>query len=76
MTMGGTLIQYYVDREYLGRVMSILMMQFGLVSFGTFAAAVLAERVGVQWAVGAFAMVLVLMTILALVFLRRIRELD
>jgi len=76
MTMGGTLIQYYTDREYLGRVMSILMMQFGLVSFGTFAAAVLAERIGVQWAVGGFAMVLVLMSILALVFLHRIRKLD
>ena len=76
MTLSFTLIQYYVDPEYLGRVMSILMMQFGLTSFGTFAAGMIAENIGVQWAVGGFAMVLVLMSVLALVFVPRIRNLD
>lgn len=76
MTLSGTLIQYYVDPEYLGRVMSILMMQFGLVSFGTFAAGVLAEVIGVQLTIGGFAMVLLFMSVLALVFVPRIRNLD
>ena len=76
MTLGNTLIQYYVDDEYRGRVMSIYMMEFGLTSFGTFAAGVMAEGIGVQWAVGSFAAVLVVMAILALAFLPRIRKLD
>jgi len=76
MTLAGTLIQYYVDPEYLGRVMSILMMQFGLISFGTSAAGLLAEAVGVQWAVGGFAMALVLLSVLALAFVPRIRNLE
>ena len=76
MTLAGTLIQYYVDPEYLGRVMSILMMQFGLMSFGTFGAGLLAEIVGVQWAVGGFAMVLVLLSVLALAFGPRVRNLE
>lgn len=76
MTLSNTLLQYYVADEYRGRVMSIYMMQFGLSSFGTFAAGLLAEAVGVQWAVGGFAMVLVLLSILALAFIPRIRKLD
>ncbi len=76
MTLAGTLIQYYVDPKYLGRVMSILMMQFGLISFGTFGAGLLAEVVGVQWAVGGFAMVLVLLSVLALAFVPRLRNLE
>ena len=76
MTLGNTLIQYYVDDEYRGRVMSVYMMEFGLTSFGTFAAGVMAEGIGVQWAVGGFAAVLVVMAILALAFLPRLRNLD
>jgi MFS family permease len=76
MTLAGTLIQYYVDPTYLGRVMSILMMQFGLISFGTFAAGLLTEAVGVQWAVGGFAMGLILLSVLVLAFVPRLRNLD
>jgi len=76
MTLSNTLLQYYVNEEYLGRVMSILMMQFGLMSLGTFVAGLLAEAMGVQWAVGGFATLLAFLSILALVFLRRVRNLD
>ena len=76
MALSNTLIQYYVDPEYRGRVMSILLMQFGLMSFSTFLAGALAEVVGVQWAVGSFAIGLAFISILALSFLRRIRNLD
>ncbi len=76
MALSNTLLQYYVDDEYRGRVMSILMMQFGLTSFSTFLAGVLIERIGAQWAIGGLAMILLLVAVLALVFLPRIRNLD
>ena len=76
MTLGNTLLQYYVDDEYRGRVMSIYMMEFGLVSFGAFAAGVMSESLGVQWVVGGFAVVLTFLTILTLLFVPRIRKLD
>ncbi|MFC1984382.1 MFS transporter [Chloroflexota bacterium] len=76
MTLGNTLLQYYVTDEYRGRVMSIYMMEFGLASFATFTAGLLAEVVGIQWAVGGFAMVLALLSILALAFIPRLRKLD
>jgi MFS family permease len=76
MALGNTLIQYYVDDEYRGRVMSIYVMQFGLTSFGGFAAGMMAEVMGAQWALGGFAMVLVLVSLLALALLPRLRRLD
>ena len=77
MTLGNTLIQYYVDPEYRGRVMSVYMMEFGLTSFGTFAAGLMADTaIGVQWTVGGFAMVLIVISMVALVFAGRLRRLD
>jgi len=76
MTLANTLLQYYVADEYRGRVMSIYLMQFGLSSFGAFAAGLIAESVGVPWAVGGFAMVLVFLSILTLTFVPRLRNLD
>ena len=76
MTLSNTLLQYYVDDDYRGRVMSIYMMEFGLTSFGTFSAGLIAEAIGVQWAIGGFATVLVFLSILALAFVPRLRRLD
>lgn len=76
MALANTLLQYYSTDEYRGRVMSIMMMEFGLSSFGTFGAALLAEAIGVQWAVGGFAIVLVLLSILTLAFVPRLCKLD
>ena len=76
MTMANTLIQYYTDDQYRGRVMSLFMMQFGLSSFGTFAAGLIGQKYGVQWAVGSFAMLLIVLAIVALIFIRRLRKLD
>jgi hypothetical protein len=56
--------------------MSIYMMEFGLTSFGTFAAGVMGETWGVQWAIGGFAVGLVLISLVTLTFARRIRRLD
>lgn len=76
MTLGSTLLQYYTEDEYRGRVMSVFMMQFGLTSFGAFAAGLLAESMGVQWVVGGFAVTLVFLSVLALAFVPRIRNLE
>ncbi len=76
MTLGSTLLQYYVENEYRGRVMSLYMMEFGLTSLGTFIAALLADFIGVQWSVGGLAIMLVVASILMFVFMPHIRRLD
>lgn len=76
MALANTLIQHYVDDQYRGRVMSILLMQWGLMSFSTFIAGLVAESLGVQWAIGGFALVLIFLSIFALAFVPRIRNLD
>jgi MFS family permease len=77
MALGTTLIQYYIDPAYLGRVMSIMMMQFGLMSFSTFIVGVLTDVTGsVQWSMGSLAIILLALALLALVFFRRIRNLE
>jgi MFS family permease len=76
MTLSSTLVQSHVDSEYMGRVMSVFMMQFGFTSFSTFLAGLLTQGVGVQWATGSFAMMLTLVSILVLVFVPRLRRLD
>ena len=76
MTLGNTLLQYYVEDEYRGRVMSLYMMQFGLTSFAVFFAGVMVDLVGVQWSVGGLAILLIIVCTLAIVFLPRIRNLD
>lgn len=76
MTLSNTLLQYYTEDEYRGRVMSIYMMEFGLVSFGAFAAGVMVESLGVEWVIGGFAMALVLVSLLASAFIPQIRKLD
>jgi len=76
MTLGNTLLMYYTRDEYRGRVMSFYEMDHGLISLGTFVAGLLAEATSAQWALGGFAMILVFLSMLALVFFPRIRRLD
>jgi len=76
MALGNTLLQYYTEDEYRGRVMSIYMMEFGLTSFSAFAAGIMTEAIGVQWSVGGFAVTLVCFSILALFFVPKLRKLD
>jgi len=75
-TLANTLLQYYVDDEYRGRVMSIYIMEFGLRSFGIFLASLLAEEIGVQLSIGGLALILVLISSTALVFIPRLRNLE
>ena len=76
MTLGNTLLQYYVEDEYRGRVMSLYMMEFGLTSFAVFFTGIMADQIGIQWSVGGLAILLVILCVLVLAFVPRIRNLD
>ena len=71
-----TLLQAYTDESYLGRVMSIQSLGMGLGSFGSFVSGILAERIGVQWTIGSFAMILTFVSILVLLSLPKMRQLE
>jgi MFS family permease len=75
-TTGTALLQSHTDPQYLGRVMSIMMLNFGLSSLGTFFAGMLAERFSAQWAIGGFAMLLIAISFTGILFLPRLRKLD
>ena len=76
MTLGNTLIQYYVDPVYRGRVMSLMMMEFGLTSFGVFAAGILTDMIGIQWSVGGLAIILTIFSFFGIIFIPKIRKLE
>lgn len=57
--LSNILVQHYVEDAYRGRVMSILMMEWGITSFITLPIAIMAEAAGVQWAVGGAAALLI-----------------
>jgi MFS family permease len=75
MTLSNTLLQYYVQDEYRGRVMSLMMMEFGLTSFGVFFAGIMTDMIGIEWAVGGLAIILTFFSIF-LLFVPRMRKLD
>jgi len=76
MTLGTTLLQSYSEEKYFGRVMSLNMLDFGLSSLGTFFAGILTASVGAPLAIGGFAAVLAVVSLLSLVFFRRMRTLQ
>ena len=73
---GNSLAQNYTEPEYRGRVMSFMMMGLGFSSLGTFFAGAMAEAIGIEWAIGGLAMLLVLVSAGLLVFTPRLRELE
>jgi MFS family permease len=75
MSLSNILLMAYTERTLQGRVMSVYMMEFSLVSFGTFLVGVLAELVGVQWAIGATAVSLIAIAAFGLAFVPRVRRL-
>jgi hypothetical protein len=76
MSIGQVLIQSYSEPEYRGRVMSVWMMQFYLVQFGTFFVGIFAELIGPQLAIGGLAAGMVLSMGLIYAFVPTIRDLD
>jgi predicted MFS family arabinose efflux permease len=72
----GTLIQYYADHEYRGRMQSFTVMGSSLASLGTFLAGVMSDVIGVQWSIGGMAMFLTVVTILFFIFCRSLTTLE
>jgi MFS family permease len=75
-TTGNALLQEHTDPEYMGRVMSIMMLNFGLSGLGSFFAGILAEMVSAPWAIGGLAMVLVAFSLLAIIILPVFRRMN
>jgi hypothetical protein len=59
-----------------GRVMSLMMMTFGVTPLGTLPVSWLAEEYGVRWAVGGGGVALVLFAVLLYALSRTFRSLD
>jgi MFS family permease len=74
--VGFALIQYYVDPGYRGRVMSFMMLGFGLSSLGTVFGGILAETMGIEWAIGGLAIALAIVTMGMMAFSPHLRDLD
>ena len=75
MSLSTVLLQTYVDREYRGRVLSIYMMEFGLVALGVFAVGTIAEVVGLQLAIGGAAAILLVVALLLFPAFKTLRSL-
>jgi MFS family permease len=75
-TIGSALLQTYTQDIYMGRVMSILNMQWGLMSLCTFIAGMLAEVLDIQWVLGSMAILLVALSILFLTIFPGVRKID
>jgi MFS family permease len=66
MVLSSTLILTHSDPAYRGRVVSVSMMEFGLMPLGTLPSGAIADRVGVPWVVGVQgALVALLFTLVA-----------
>lgn len=76
MSMNNSLIQLAVDRHMRGRVMSMVMMIWGLMPLGVVPVSFLAERIGVGPALGLSAVALALLTVAAAALLPEIRAID
>jgi hypothetical protein len=76
MSLNNVLVHTYVDDAYRGRVMSIQMMQWTVVSLGGFALGILASIIGPVQALRGMALALLVIVVAVAVFVPRIRNLD
>lgn len=76
MALGQVLVQEYVQNDYRGRVMAIYMMQFSLMSVGTFVVSIYMEAVGAEAAILTLGVALVLATAAFLALVPRFRSVD
>jgi MFS family permease len=74
-TIGNALLMTCADAGFMGRVMSLLNMQWGVMAFTTFFAGLLAGVFSIQWVIGGMAMLLIVVTLLFMLFCPGIRKL-
>ena len=75
-TAANALLLHYTQQEYHGRVMSVFMMQIGFISLGATVAGIIADSIGIQWAVGALAITLFAMSVTSFFVVGRVRRLQ
>jgi MFS family permease len=75
-SLGTILLQDLSASEYIGRTMSLLLMCQAIAFLGTFFMGVIAEFAGVEATVGGMGILLILGTVVSLLFLPWIRNLD
>ena len=73
-TLNQSLIMEEVEDQYRGRVMSVFMINFGLMPLGVLPAGAIAEAMGGQFAVGLLALLLLGVTALIFITQKRLRE--
>ena len=76
MSLSNVLVQAYTEDAYRGRVMSIYMLEFSLMSLSMYFLGLLANTIGPQIAVGGSAVGLVLLAGGLLLFVPAYRNLD
>lgn len=74
-SVANVLLQTYAEDAYRGRVMSVFMTQFAMMSLGAFAMGLIASAVGIQIAFAGMAVGLLAVSTLALLLLPGLRQL-
>jgi MFS family permease len=75
-TIGGALLQTYTENAYMGRVMSIMNMQWGVMGLFTFVAGIASENTPIQWVLGGISMMLVLLTLIFTFTFKHVRKVE
>ncbi|MBE7518514.1 MAG: MFS transporter [Thermoflexaceae bacterium] len=75
-TVNNTIIQMVIPDAVRGRVMSLMMMTFGLTPLGTVPISALAQKWGAPFAVGAAAVAMVALSLLIYALSRSFRDVD
>jgi MFS family permease len=75
-TVSAALLQSYTEPAYMGRVMSMIMMQWGIMSLGTFGVGLLSDVLPVQWVISGIAIILLVISVPAFLLFPKIRRLD
>jgi MFS family permease len=76
MTVTNTAIQLIIPDEVRGRVMSVMMMTFGLMPLGAVPGAIAADRVGAPPVVAVGAVLFIISTLLIFTIVPAFRSLD
>ena len=76
MSLTNVILMSYTQPAYRGRVMSVNMMEFSLMAFGTFLLGIVANFLGIQLAIGLTAAGLVVFIAAVIMFVPRLRDLD
>lgn len=76
LTLSNTLVQHYSADRFRGRVMGIYDMQMSFPGLSVYVAGLLTGIIGVDWAVGGFAILLVAISVVILLTVPSIRRLD